>query len=178
MSKFARWLQFVIAFPCLGILMIKASNDFSRSNLNHTAPHGSDPGARDGMPGKAGVASSSPQSAQSAQASNAGLAELKRLNQTLKPRRQAAAGAAGPRGQALEVSVAHLPSQPQPSVADRFSPRTMLAPLPDLPKRRLVGIEDICSMNQQSKLLLEKMAGPSARTLLQSPLFQLWPTNR
>lgn len=159
MSKFARQLQFAVALPCLGILMISTTNDLSRSNLHHLSSPGS------ATPGSAGASLPEPIQPQPL---NAGLADLKRLSQSLKPRRQAAAGTAEQTHRNLEQPVEHA----RRHAKEQFSMPARLVPLPDLPARRPVGLDNISSMKRHSRQLLEQMAGPSARALLVSSLFQ------
>lgn len=151
--------------------MIRTTNDSARFNANIPASPGSDRPAST-APDAHGATGAPSTPAQPAplqeQAQNTGLADLKRLSQSLKPRRHAASSAS----KQLDHLFAQPPGAQQPTAAVEFSTPIRLTTLPGLPKRRPAGLENVRSLKQQSRTLLQEMAAPTARTLLLSSLFQ------
>lgn len=177
MSKFARQLQFVTAFHAWDILMIKASIDLSRFHLDRPTPNGRDNATADGSAASdrgSAQAGLQPAVPQPLQRPNAGLADLKRLNQSLKPRRHLAAGGA----QALDDDPEQSGYYPQQQIAAQRKSTARFVTAVDLPRRRPASLDDVRTMKLQSMLLIEQMAGPSARALLQSPIFQAVRSDR
>ncbi len=154
--------------------MIKAPSNFSSSNINQPGPYNSDRTVNGAAATPSTVRAQAATHAATSQAgpptpvSNAGLAELKRLSQSLKPHAQSASGGPDPIFRNLEQPRDQL----RRNVAAQFSTPARLATASHLPQRRPASLEGVRSLKQQSFLMLEQMAGPSARALLDSSLFQ------
>ena len=144
--------------------MIRTPHDLSRFIPARSASQGND-GATD-------TSTATPSPASPNHVSNASLANLKQLSQSLKPRRQAAPGTAG--------QVDRFAKQPigPAQATESFQAAAHLIAPSGLPRRRPVSLENIAALNQHSRATLERMAGPSARAMLLSSLFQSTPANR
>ena len=156
--------------------MIRTPTDLSRFTSTRPASQGNDgaSGVRAGTTGSTDTSATTASPASQNQVSNASLANLKRLSQSLKPRRQAAPGTAGQMDRLAEQPIG--PAQVQASESLQ-APAHLVAPS-GLPRRRPVSLDNVSALNQLSMTMLEQMAGPSARTLLQSSLFQSTPARR